>query len=774
MRVAPIALALVLSGAAGAVRAQEPPPEARAAPAPIAPPRPLTPLTASYPDGAAGDARVVVVITVNADGTVRSVAIDEGEEPFAAAALAASSAWRFEPATRAGAPVAAKVRAEIRFSAPAVSVDPEAGAQAQRGSPGVAAVGAAPLAAPPPPIEVTVRGDPPAPGATSMSRAEVRLLPGAFGDPFRAVETMPGVTPIASGVPFFYVRGAPPGNVGYYLDGVRVPLLYHLGLGPSVVHPAIVDKVDLYPGAYPARYGRFAGAIVAGETRDPVPEWHAEGSLRLVDAGAMVQAPFDGGRGTALVAGRYSYSAALLSLLQSTVDVRYWDYQARTTYDLGPRDRVTVFAFGAYDYLGRQPVEATEDEPGRPAEVLFDTTFHRLDLRYEHRFGTKSMVREAVTLGWDRTELGEGRYARDRILGARSDFAHRLSDAAVLRAGLDARLDVNDVDLDRDDSGERGFTSFFESHREVAVGAYADAVVAVTPELEVIPGLRLDLFASDGATALGVDPRLSSRLAVTRWLRIVEAVGLASQPPSFILPGPGFSPGLTGGLQRSLQTSAGVEVDLPEDVTTTATVFRDAFFDMTDALGSTPATGGDLDRSFGQRSLGTSYGLELTLRRRLTRRLGGLVAYTLSRSERTIDAPVLVSLDPVRAVITRLKVPSTYDRTHVLSAAASYDFGRGYRAGARGVFYTGTPKTTFLPRRGLVSGGDRLPPFFRLDARLEKRWTVGKAGWISAVLEVQNATLSKEAMNGDCERGACETEEIGPVTIPSLGLEGGF
>ena len=34
---------------------------------------------------------------------------------------------------------------------------------------------------------------------------------------------MPGVTPFASGVPFFFVRGAPPGNVGYFLDGVRVP-----------------------------------------------------------------------------------------------------------------------------------------------------------------------------------------------------------------------------------------------------------------------------------------------------------------------------------------------------------------------------------------------------------------------------------------------------------------------------------------------------------------------------------------------------------------------
>src|SRR5262249_7177319 len=116
-------------------------------------------------------------------------------------------------------------------------------------------------------LEVTVRGDQPAPGVTSMSRAEVRLLPGAFGDPFRAVEMLPGVPPLISGLPYFYVRGAPPGNVGYFLDGIRVPMLYHLGAGPSVIHPAMIDRVDLYPGGYPARFGRFAGGIVTGETK---------------------------------------------------------------------------------------------------------------------------------------------------------------------------------------------------------------------------------------------------------------------------------------------------------------------------------------------------------------------------------------------------------------------------------------------------------------------------------------------------------------------------
>jgi hypothetical protein len=49
--------------------------------------------------------------------------------------------------------------------------------------------------------------------------------------------------------------------------------------------------------------------------------------------------------------------------------------------------------------------------------------------------------------------------------------------------------------------------------------------------------------------------------------------------------------------------------------------------------------------------------------------------------------------------------------------------------------------------------------------RLEKRWNIKKTGWISFVAEMLNATFHKETF-GDTE--------IGPVTIPSIGVEGGF
>ena len=62
----------------------------------------------------------------------------------------------------------------------------------------------------------------------------------------------------------------------------------------------------------------------------------------------------------------------------------------------------------------------------------------------------------------------------------------------------------------------------------------------------------------------------------------------------------------------------------------------------------------------------------------------------------------------------------------------------------------------------------------RLDLRLEKRWQLRGNTWFSIVAEWMNATLSKEAVSTRCTLAGCEAQTIGPITIPSLGVEGGF
>lgn len=592
--------------------------------------------------------------------------------------------------------------------------------------------------------EIVVTGERPAPAVTSLSRAEVRQMPGAFGDPFRAIEALPGVTPIISGLPFFYVRGAPPGNVGYFVDGVRVPYLYHLGFGPSVVHPGIVERVDLYSGGYPARFGRYAGGIVSAETTAPSSLLHGEGNIRLFDAGAMVESGIADGRGTVLLGGRYSYTATLLSLLAPEVKLDYRDYQARASYDLTPQDTVSVFGFGAYDLLG----EVQDDE----LNVIFGTEFYRLALGHEHR-AAGSTLRNTVTLGYDQSHLAGQGNRQTRVVGLRTDVTAAIGEASTLRAGADVLYESYTASEplynDPDNPENEEFEKQFPPRRDLGVGLWVDAVLDMTRGVEVIPGMRVDLYRSGEASALGLDPRIAARFAVTDRVTIVHAYGIAHQPPSFAIPLPGLSAGgLESGLQSSVQTSSGVEVKLPAEITAKSSLFYNAFFDMTDALG---ASSGGEGVEGNDRSNGSALGLEVSLHRDMTKRLGGFVSYTLSRSVRSVG---------------RERFFASFDRTHVLNAALGYDLGRNWRAGARYVFYTGVPKYqegVGAPLRTMDVA--RTPPFHRLDVRLEKRWNLGDTRWLSFVIEGMNVTLSKETIG---------EEEIGPLSIPSLGLEGGF
>ena len=281
--------------------------------------------------------------------------------------------------------------------------------------------------------------------SANLSRAEVRQLPGAFGDPFRAIEIMPGVTPIASGLPYFFVRGSPPGNVGYFFDDIAVPGLFHVAAGPASIHPAFVNDVRLYSGAYPARYGRFAGGIVTGTARAPEHRFHGEANIRLVDAGAFLEAPFDAARGSVMLAGRYSYTGAVVSLVAPTVEVGYWDYQGRIQYELSERDTFSVFGFGANDFL------SAEDDEGE-VQNIYDVTFHRLDLRYD-RVLANSAIRLATTLGLDRTGAGDDGnldLSAERV-GNRVVYSNRVGPGAQLRLGADVETALYDINLDTED-----------------------------------------------------------------------------------------------------------------------------------------------------------------------------------------------------------------------------------------------------------------------------------------------------------------------------------
>jgi hypothetical protein len=232
---------------------------------------------------------------------------------------------------------------------------------------------------------------------------------------------------------------------------------------------------------------------------------------------------------------------------------------------------------------------------------------------------------------------------------------------------------------------------------------------------------------------------------------------------------------------------------LPADITLTTTGFYSQFWGLTDLSASCfqfsvdrvepPPEPGLVAPPYvcpnNQPVRGRAYGLELLLRRSFSKRLSGWLSYTLSRSTRQARF-----ITPTGGEDTA-KVASDFDRTHVLNAILGYDLGRRWRVGSRLLFYTGTPYSRLEGSLAVPPyNARRNPAFYRVDVRLEKRWRLGKTGSIAFVVEGQNVTLSKEVsslgmdcegqMTAQAETTTCKYSTIGPLTIPSVGVEAFF
>ncbi|HYP87499.1 MAG TPA: TonB-dependent receptor [Polyangiaceae bacterium] len=604
-------------------------------------------------------------------------------------------------------------------------------------------------AADPPPTEVVVRASPRARGQ-GFSADEVRHLPGALGDPLRAIEALPGVTPTLSGVPYFFVRGAPPGDVGYFFDGVRLPALFHALGGPSVVHPALVDSVELFPGPYPVEYGKVAAGAVVARATEPAAEARGELALRATDSSALLDTPL-GSSTNLTLSGRYSYANPVLHLFASDTDVEYWDYQARLQRRLADKSRLTLLAFGAHDAL-------TDMNDGK-RRTLYGIDFHRAALRYERDIGQGRIALQLLT-GSDHSLARDGDVEVDDLSGElRLDVERSLSKAVRLRTGASTGLDRYRLDVDKldDPRAQRRYRARFPSRVDSAVSAYVALDLALGRDIKVTPGLRADLYFSRGERALGIDPRVDAEYRVSRRFTLKSALGVAHQPPSAALPAPGLAPTLGRGLQTGVQYSYGFRARLPAELGLELTLFQTALFNLTDSIGQSRAADTDDRITDDRRGIGRSRGVELLLKRSLTRRLGGFLTYTLSSSERSVG---------------RAHVPSAFDRRHVLGAALGYDWGHGYRTGVRASVYTGIPADVGYVEA--AANPPRTPAFYRLDWRAEKRFQWAETRYISLVMEVVNTTLRREVLSESCSAYYCNQRRVGPITIPNLGIEAGF
>ena len=619
----------------------------------------------------------------------------------------------------------------------------------------------------------------------TLKGREMTHVPGTFGDPFRVIQTLPGVASVMSLLPFPIVRGASPGSTGFLIDRVRVPLLFHLLAGPSVIHPDFLDEVRFHAGGFPVQYGGYTAGIVDGRTRRAQrDEKLLDVNINMLQSGLLVRHPVADTGITATAAGRIGYPGVIMSLATDQASLSYWDYQLRLDGDTGGHGW-SIFAFGASDEISAVPADADPNDPEPELEPILRFTFHRLDARYLHRVGKLEGTYRFV-IGTDDTLFGGNTGVRTIVGGPMLMWRYPSSKSLEFRFGIEGSArDTQQQSSETDLGNEPDFNQFTEDlTRFYVASAWVDSLWRPTEDLLVRPGVRVD-WRNDGNTSqVSADPRLSWRYSFGRvtlpfegtetkardsdvlWVK--GGVGMYHQPPRFFFPVPGLDQmPLKYGLLRAIQYTLGLETPLGAGVSVDTSVFYNdmdpVIFDLqvnralADVRQSGPSFApGELppeitdpqsqaqaaiDKLFeGQQ--GRAYGFEVLLRKRSRNGLYGWISYTLSRSERLRNGE-WVGFD--------------FDRTHLFNVVAGLPLPRNWEIGARVQYQSGKPVTTTYGYNAARTDG-----YMRWDVRIDKR-AVWNNWLLDFYIDISNVTLYPEEVAAG--------QKIRYV-LPTLGFKG--
>lgn len=633
----------------------------------------------------------------------------------------------------------------------------------------------------------------------SLSRAEVKGIPGTYGDALRVLESLPGVAraPLLGGA--LMVRGGYPADTAVHVEGVPIPVLYHFGGFTSVVNGAFIEEIDFYAGGYPARYGNATAGIVDVRTHEltagtPETRFDADGfdlgfffggQLRPVQALPALRVGFAARRSHAEIPGSLLLDAA--TAVQQPIPFLpvplYYDYQLKLESDVSATSSLSLFVFGAEDswaVLGDAPAIGT-DADGDPIDLdqilntFLGSRWHRVLGRWQLRplpgvthtispyvgMTRRGLLSEGVavpvlagtTLDLPTDELN---------WGGRDELSVRLAPWLKAAVGAEHHATVSTVQLipgaellglpvpEGAPSAVVASVATSAGYGEVQLGPVAG--LTVTPALRVeLASLRFDELdglpyyggaSSSMVESPSIDPRLSARLQLAPSFTLKGAVGLYHQRPrtqsaAFDVDGHALaSPG-------ALHVIGGFESRLTEQLTLDAQIYSVRRMELTrernrfyhPTLGAPPVSAAGSFDSYGT---GNTLGFELLLRQAPTRWLFGWVSYTFSRTE--------VSLGDHREPT----VPFPFDQTHNLVLVGKLLLPWQVSFGARFAFVTGNPRPIadaisvahdlsyngYTPILSTLRSS-RLDPFHRLDLRLDKRFTFSWAS-VTPFLEVIN------------------------------------
>jgi hypothetical protein len=635
----------------------------------------------------------------------------------------------------------------------------------------------------------------------TLTAEEIRRAPGVQEDVVRAIAILPGVSvtdPVANSV---VVRGGGSAENLYVVDDVEVPSINHFSTPGSTsgvlsVFPvSLVSEASLSAGGFGARFGDRTASVTTVSLREGSQERRAtQLTLSATGVGLVAEGPLGSGA-SYIVGARRSYLDLLFRALELPFVPTYTDLTLKVVARPSSRDRVSAFVAGAVDRLSLDPKTADDRyDVSRLATPQQDGYFSGLTWQ---RVLSRGLV--SVTLGrsWARFRVAQsdsGTAARAPAVvfrtdaeegetSLRADLSYRAAEWLTIDAGnivkRAGRLRYRVVlpGEFRTDAGGipsplRVDTAFTAARN----ATYLQATAQPRTWLRVTGGARVDAYAflddavrvgPRGALIVTLDEASTISLSGGRYWQAPPLAWLVGAPDNPRTLRPFRADQAVLGWQRTLRPAVKVQVEgyvkqygqYPVRLNRPRAVLQPT---GTDATTDVPLGLEPLASS----GTGRAWGVEAFVQKRLSEvPVYGLLAVSVNRTR-------FRALDGVES-------RGAFDLPLGVSGLAGWRPNERWELAARLRTGSGLPTTPYVtdgPAAGSLdftryNAGPRLDPFFALDVRVDRRWSLRTRGQLVAYLDVQDATARRNETFPlyDQRTGRVERQRFTGL-LPSIGL----
>lgn len=599
-------------------------------------------------------------------------------------------------------------------------------------------------------VEVTQR---------TITMEEVRRIPGTFGDPIRVVQNLPGAARSPFGTGLLIIRGSNPEDSAVYVDGIRIPLIYHLGGYESVISPELVDSVDYLPGGYGVQYGRSLGGSVEVATKRefgdrPRLVW----STDILDSGGVFTASLGDQKQHGIgVAARRSYIDLIIPIFTRNsgfvAKPRWYDYQVKYQYQGDAPYEFSALLFGFEDVLIASTPDGFAQGTDQDGQGDLGTRYstHRLVVAWERELGRGVSLRAVPSFGLDYGEfsLGQEWTASNSqyTFEVRAEVPWEPSEHFRLVPGVDfiggwadftVELPFNpELFAETDPFAEREPYGVSDTQPGWGPDPYVFAQIRPLEDpdaLLITAGARLMYVTIPGELSqTSIDPRVAARWSVTERSRLKGSAGLYSQPPQPFQAYRGDGEEIELGPQHAASATLGFEQDVGQGFHGDIEVFYKRMYDL---IVDNPELSSLEDQFFVNDGVGRAYGMEVMLRQDPVGPVFGWLSYTLSRSERRDHPGEDYYL-------------FDFDQTHILTGVAGWRLPGDFEISGKAQYVTGNPTSTYeagvydvdldsyTPFSTSAYNEERLPPYWTVSARLDKLITF-KTWQLDLYLDILN------------------------------------